>query len=209
MLSGCQQTFDRFKTGVFVSSIFTWRMPMHEEVHMQNTQTQIKEVNLQTKGQTKVVTISSYFYVVDLGADVHPQFHHVGKDKRCTCGLGVDCLAVKAVINYLKDGGEQTPEPPAGYFPVVPQVCPVCGGDTFYVPLLNSKHRGAGWACVTGGETHYWLSCITALRKALADNPWVFPPVFAVDGTILYPGLKRDEIITESQPWSDGYNPDQ
>lgn len=175
---------------------------------MQSTQNQIKEVNLQIKGQTRMVTISGYFYLVNFGPEVQPQFHHVGKDKRCTCQLGADCPAVNTVADYLRKGGERAPNPPAGYFPVVPLVCPVCGGETFYVASLNSKRRGAGWACQQGSEAHYWLACITLLREAVENNPWIYPPAFAPDGRMLYPGLKRNEIITQSQPWSDGYNPE-
>jgi hypothetical protein len=112
-------------------------------------------------------------------------------------------------MEYLRGGGERAPDVPSGFFPVAPQACPICGAETYYVPDLTSRRRGAGWACVKGSEAHYWLAHVKSLRKALASNPWVFPPVVAEDGQVLYPGLKRDEIITESQPWPDGYNPDQ
>jgi hypothetical protein len=159
--------------------------------------------------QQATVSVSGYFYVVNLGPDVHPQHHHVGKDRRCTCGMGADCPAVKAVAEYLRAGGERAPDVPSGFFPVAPQACPICGAETYYVPDLTSRRRGAGWACVKGSEAHYWLAHVDSLRKSLAANPWVYPPVYAEDGRVLYPGLKRDEIITESQPWPDGYNPDQ
>jgi len=159
--------------------------------------------------QQAAVSVSGYFYVVNLGPDVHPQHHHVGKDRRCTCGIGADCPAVKAVAEYLRAGGERAPDVPSGFFPVAPQACPICGAETYYVPDLTSRRRGAGWACVKGSEAHYWLAHVASLRKALAANPWIYPPVYAEDGRVLYPGLKRDEIITESQPWPDGYNPDQ
>jgi hypothetical protein len=38
------------------------------------------------------------------------------------------------------------------------------------------------------------------MGKALAilhrDNPWLFPPVQDVDGTLRYPGLLRSEVIS-------------
>jgi hypothetical protein len=152
--------------------------------------------------QQAAVSVSGYFYAVNLGPDVRPQFH-------CTCELGADCPAVLAVVDYLRAGGERAPDVPSGYYPVVPQVCPICGAQAYYVPGLSSRRRGAGWACVQGSEAHYWLAHTNSLRQRLAENPWIFPPVTAADGRVLYPGLKRDEIITESQPWPDGYNPDQ
>jgi hypothetical protein len=170
---------------------------------------QIKEVDLLILQQAARVRVYGYFYAVEFGPEVQPREHRVGKDRRCTCGLGADCPAVKAVADYLRAGGERAPDVPAGYFPVAPQACPICGAETYYVPELSSKRRGAGWACVQGSETHYWLAHITVLRKALADNPWIYPPVYAPDGRVLYPGLKRDELITESQPWPDGYNPNE
>jgi hypothetical protein len=172
------------------------------------TPKQIKDADLQVFCQQAVVSVSGYFYVADLGPEVHPQYHHVGKDRRCTCGLGADCPAVKAVADYLRAGNERAPDVPSGYYPVVPQVCPICGSQAYYVPSLNSKRRGAGWTCIQGGKAHYWQAHTNSWRQDLAENPWIYPPVLATDGTVLYPGLKRDEIITESQLWPDDYNPD-
>jgi len=159
--------------------------------------------------QDAIVTISGYFYAVDFGPDVRPQHHRMGKDKRCTCSLGEDCPAVLAVADYLKAGGERAPEPRAGYYPVAPQSCPICGAETYYYPELNSKRRGVGWACVKGRGTHYWLAHVAVLSKAFANNPWVYPPVYAADGTVLYPGLKREDVTpaTAKPNWPEGYNP--
>jgi hypothetical protein len=173
------------------------------------TPKQIREVDLRALLQQARVSISGYFYSVDLGPETRPRYHRVGKDRRCTCGNGADCPAVRAVADYLRGGGERAPDVPAGFFPVVPQACPVCGAETYYVPDLTSRRRGAGWACVKGRQAHYWLAHVESLRRVLSGNPWVFPPVVAEDGRVLYPGLKRDEIITESRPWPDGYNLDQ
>jgi len=155
------------------------------------------------------VAVSGYFYSVDLGPYVRPRYHHVGKDRRCTCSLGADCPAVKAVADYLHAGGERAPDVPSGYYPVAPQTCPICGAQTRYVPNLTSHGRGAGWACTQGGQAHYWQAHTDNLRQNRTENPWIFLPVLARDGTLLYPGLKRDEIITMSQPWPDGYNPNR
>jgi len=173
------------------------------------TPQQIKEVDVHKLRQEALVSVSGYFYAVDLGTDIHPQHHRVGKDRRCTCSLGADCPAVLAVIDYLRQGGERAPDVPSGYYPVVPQACPVCGAKAYYVPGLTSRRRGIGWACERGSETHYWEAHVRSLRQALDANPWLFPPVQAADGRQLYPGLKREEVLTESQPWPEGYNPDR
>jgi len=162
--------------------------------------------------QEAVVTVIGYFYAVDFGPGAGPppglrQHHRVGKDKRCTCELGAGCPAVSAVADYLKAGGERTPEPRAGYYPVAPQVCPICSAQAYYQPDLNSKKRGAGWACARGGEAHYWMAQINALQKHLSGNPWIFPPVYALDGRELYPGLRREDVVVGDQPWPEGYNP--
>jgi len=152
------------------------------------------------------VSISGYFYRVDLGPEVRPRYHTVGKDRHCTCSLGANCPAVKSVADYLYAGGERAPDIPPGYFPVVPQACPICGAETYYVPSLNSRRRGAGWACVKGKKAHYWEAHVRVLRQNLANHPWLYPPVIAADGRVLYPGLRRDEIITESPPWPDEHH---
>ncbi len=82
---------------------------------------QIKDADLQTLRQQAIVRVSGYFYAVDLGPEVRPQYHYVGKDRRCTCGLGADCPAVLAVVDHLRGGGERAPDVPCGYFPVVPR----------------------------------------------------------------------------------------
>jgi hypothetical protein len=170
---------------------------------------EIKEVDLNLLRKDAVVRVSGYFYAVEFGPDIYPQSHRVGKDRRCTCGLGPDCPAVSAVADYLRAGGERAPDIPSGFYPVAPQRCPICRAETYYVPDLTSRHRGAGWACVQGSETHYWLAHVNSLRQSLAENPWIYPPVHDSTGKVLYPGLRRDELIAESQPWPDGYNPDQ
>lgn len=161
------------------------------------TELVIRESCPQTWSQEAVVTVIGYFYGVDLGYSVQPQHHRVGKDRKCTCGLGADCPAVQAVADYLRAGGLHAPDPPPGYFPVAPQSCPVCGADAYYVAELSSRKRGAGWACARGSETHYWQYHVNVLKGLFAANPWLFPPVVTPDGRVLYAGVRRDEVITE------------
>ncbi len=156
-----------------------------------------------------VVTISGYFYAVDLGADTRKQVHRVGKDRRCTCPQGTHCPAVAAVTEYLKAGGERAPDPPPGFYPVAPALCPICKAEAVYDPSLGSKHRGAGWRCRQTGSLHYWEVQVQVLAQNLAANPWLFPPVvirqgaqlYAYDGIepgdqVLYAGVLRQDVIT-------------
>jgi len=164
---------------------------------MSFTERTIRPVQLDHPWRDAVVSVSGYFYAVDLCDGAHPQRHRVGKDRKCTCGRGADCPAVQAVVEYLKSGGERTPDPPPGYFPVAPLNCPVCGAEAYFAPSLSSKRRGAGWACARGGTTHYWQHQGSVLRGLFASHPWLFPPVLAPDGRVLYAGVRRDEVITE------------
>lgn len=158
------------------------------------------------------VTVVGYFYHVDFGPGGRQRAHRVGKDKRCICQQGTYCPAVAAVYEYLKAGGERSPDPPPGYYPVAPVTCPVCQAEAFYDPRLSSKRRGAGWGCSPAGSLHYWEAHVQVLRQKLAANPWLFPPVvirqgsrlLAYDGLepgdqVLYPGLLRKEV----KSWTD------
>jgi hypothetical protein len=164
---------------------------------MLHTEKCVKEINLRTSLLEAKVTVIGYFYDVDLGYGVKPQHHRIGKDLICTCGLGAGCPAVQAVAACLKDGGERTPEPPPGFFPVAPHTCPVCGAKAFFAPELGSRRRGTGWSCSKGRKSHYWQYHVNVLRVLFAANPWLFLPVHAQDGRLLYPGVRRDDVITE------------
>ena len=166
-----------------------------------------KELDLNTVLRDALVHLSGYFYLVDLGPDVYPRRHHISKDKRCTCSLGLGCPAVSIVATYLRNGGERTPDPPPGFYPEAPECCPICGAPAYFEPKLTNKQRGAGWGCSKTGEKHYWTDRTRIIKEALAANPWRFPPVVirageqinAWDGIIsgdrvLYPGLLRAEI---------------
>jgi hypothetical protein len=155
------------------------------------------------------ICISGYFYVVDLGSDVQPRAHHVGKDKRCTYPLGADCPAVSAVAGYLRRGGQRTPEPPPGYHVLAPETCPICDAPAYFEAKLSTRQHGAGWGCSKKGHSHYWQERSRFLAQALAANPWRFPPVVVREGQqinawdgilptdqVLSPGLLRAEIGT-------------
>jgi len=164
---------------------------------MLHTKKCVKEINLHSPLLEAKVTVIGYFYGVDLGYGVQPQHHRIGKDLICTCGLGAGCPAVQAVATCLKDGGKRARDPHPGFFPVAPQTCPVCGAETFFVPELSSRRRGAGWSCIKGRKSHYWQYHVNVLGELFAVNPWLFPPVHAQDGRLLYPGVRRDDVITE------------
>ncbi len=134
------------------------------------SQKDLKEANLQDLRQDARVLVSGYFYTVDFGYSADSRQHRVGKDRRCSCALGVACPAVLAVVDYLMAGGERAPDPPPGYFPVAPATCSVCGAEAYYYAKLSSKHRGAGWACSVGGVGHYWQAQGKVLREQCRVN---------------------------------------
>jgi hypothetical protein len=164
---------------------------------------------------TAVVTVAGYFYRVDFSngdeikGSLHKIAHRVSKEKRCSCYRGAECPAVNVVAAYLKAGGERAPDPPLGFFPVAPTACPICGEDTIYNQDLDSRERGAGWRCVSGGTRHYWEAHVLVLKQNFATNPWHFPPVvmredvrvLAYDGilegdVVLYPGVLRADLVS-------------
>ena len=102
------------------------------------------------------ISIIGYFYAVDFGSGVHPQQHRVSKNAICTCYLGELCPAVDGVRAYLAAGGERAPEPPPGYYPVIPAKCPICHAAVTFDITTSCSYRGAGWRCDAGGSAHYW-----------------------------------------------------
>ena len=146
------------------------------------------------------VRIDTYLYQVDFGPMVHSRYHTVDRQKRCTCGLGASCPAVLAVIEYLADGGAEPPIPPDGFFPLAPLECPVCGASAHFDQQLCHRKRGAGWVCSQGGAGHYWRYHFSILAERIKANPWLFPPVIAPDGTVLYAGVLRNDVIPTSEP---------
>jgi hypothetical protein len=116
----------------------------------------ITTIPARTALEADCVTLSGYFYAVDLGPDVRPQHHRVGINGACTCPLGTDCPAVRLVRRCLEAGGQRAERPPFGYYPVAPARCPICSQPVVFDPSLSSPHRGAGWRCSAGGKSHYW-----------------------------------------------------
>jgi hypothetical protein len=117
---------------------------------------QVKRILIGVIREAIVKPYQEYFYLVDFGPDVHPQFHVVSHDLFCACALEGECAATVAVKFYLQKGGEPACVPCPGYFPAAPHICPVCGVKAFYQSMLSSKHRGVGWECEQGGKAHYW-----------------------------------------------------
>ena len=202
-----QKTFEPHRLTQFTTAGSTSRRKV--DMRALITSISVRALDPKTAVNEAVVQVSGYFYTVDLGPDVLPRSHHVGKDKRCSCLLGPDCPAVPAVVAYLRKGGQRAPDPPHGFYPLAPERCPVCGALAFFEPKLSSKRRGAGWGCSKAGEKHYWRDRCRIIQEAFAANPWRFPPVVirageqinAWDGiqpgdSVLYPGLLRADIIS-------------
>ncbi len=116
------------------------------------------------------VSVSGYFYAVDLGGHVQPRVHFVSKAGTCTCYLGELCPAADVVRANLAAGGEQAPDPPPGYYPVIPARCPVCHAGVSFDNSLGSPQRGAGWRCDAGGSAHYWQRMVAVLRWQFAKK---------------------------------------
>jgi hypothetical protein len=108
------------------------------------------------------VNIQGYFYVVDFGLGVNPRHHRVGINATCSCYLGELCPAVDVVRAYLADGGDRAPEPPPGFYPVIPSKCPICQAEVTFDIQLSTAHRGAGWRCEASGSAHYWQRMVQA-----------------------------------------------
>ena len=132
------------------------------------------------------VSIVGYFYVVEFGPGVQPQQHRVGKNAICTCYLGELCPAVDVVRAYLAAGGERAPDPPPGYYPVIPVKCPVCHAKVAFDIKLSSKHRGAGWRCEVGGSAHYW-------QRQGEASAWKFTRIWAIQQGLPPPKPLPDE----------------
>ena len=136
----------------------------------------VVEVKNPVADQVTVMTLG-YFYAVDLGELIRPRHHRVAINGECTCILGRECPAVKAVRDYLGKGGERAKRPPYGYYPVIPSKCPVCHAPVQFDLSLSSPQRGAGCSCTVGGKSHYWQdrARIMVMRKRLArraKNGW-------------------------------------
>jgi len=88
---------------------------------------------------------------------------------------------------YLAAGGERAPEPPPGYYPVIPAKCPICHAKVTFDVKLSSKYRGAGWRCEVGGSAHYWqrmgqASAMKFARKRAIQQGLPPPEPLPADG---------------------------
>lgn len=130
------------------------------------------------------VRVVGYAYVVDLGQGVRPRLHTVHKDRACNCGDPL-CPAISLVNDWLRgDRLERAPDPPSGYTPFLPKICPVCGAHVFADHRLSSGRRGLGWQCVIGGSSHYWLHQWESVKGWFFRDP-------------LLPGVKRSDLVTD------------
>jgi len=123
------------------------------QVHVSD---EVKKILTGVIRQAIVTIYHDFYYRVDFGPSVRPQYHVVTHDFWCSCALDANCAAVIAVRMYLRDGGEPANTPRPGYFLTVPHACPVCGAKAYYHPQLSSQHRGLGWSCEKAGTSHYW-----------------------------------------------------
>jgi hypothetical protein len=106
------------------------------------------------------VTAHVGYYVVRLVGPEGIRAHLVGKDKHCSCGGNANrpCKHIRAVAEYLREGGEPAANPDAastirdskrsGSKDSLPDVCPMCGAAF--------KHQRNGfWRC-SRDSSHYW-----------------------------------------------------
>ena len=138
----------------------------HLAVSQVHVSEDVKKILTSVIREAIVTVYHDYYYRVDFGPDVRPQYHVVSHDLFCACLLEADCAGVIAVRMHLRDGGEFAKTPPPGYFPTIPHACPVCGAKAYYHPQLSSNHRGLGWSCEKGGISHYWQHQGRILRNA-------------------------------------------
>ena len=160
---------------------------------------EVKQILTSLITEAVVKIFRKYFYRVDFGPGVYPQFHVVSHDLYCACVLEADCPAVTAVKYHLqKEEGESAKAIRPGFFPAVPHFCPVCSSSkAYYEPRLSSRTRGAGWRCATGGTSCYWKHRGIVLQVAYAEK-WkrlgIDPETFKV-GPVF--------------PFKDGYFPER
>ena len=157
-------------SGVFVKSNFTWRMPM------------------QTEGGSKWCSLHRNRSKKSTGSLV-PAGHGLGFRLLLLCRPGGGCSPAASPRwqrqpvhlrngrglpggqsrgKVSRAGGERALNVPSGYYPVVPQVCPICGGETYYVPSeqqapwcwLGLRHRAGE---PTTGRLH--TACAKAWQR--------------------------------------------
>jgi len=118
-----------------------------------------------------LVLVTGFFYRVDFGPGVKKRYHFV-QNGVCGCHASENCKAVTLAETYLKRGGKPAPNPPDGFYAVLPHHCPVCGAAVQPDLHLNSPVRGTGWECLAN-KSHYWQSL--GRQKTPACHCFAYP----------------------------------
>ena len=145
-------------------------------------------------------------YTVSVVDRLGVRIHHVGKDRRCTCG-GTDrtqCAHIRAVVAYLKKGGSRAPEPASLALrddgsPAAP-VCPLCG-----LPVKSLGHEF--WRCPRD-SSHYWAW--RGERNGAAVRKFLTQPHSVKQGAFYEQTIEEREAFLEvvkRRMYADGYNP--
>jgi hypothetical protein len=119
----------------------------------------------------EVIMVTGFFYRVDFGPGVNNRIHFV-QGEVCNCRLQEHCPATTVVKTYLFRGGEPAPNPPDGFYAVLPYQCPICGAEVKPDPGRNSPVRGTGWQCLAD-KGHYWQSL--GRKKQPECNCFAYP----------------------------------
>jgi len=112
------------------------------------------------------VRVSGYAYLVKYDNGISNGTHVVRKDRTCNCTAGAECQAVQEVQAYLRAGGERAPEIPPGFWPYVPEKCPVCGAACEAAPHYDRSKSGKGWRCIAEAG-HYFLARLRSGRAGV------------------------------------------
>lgn len=139
-----------------------------------------------------VVFVAGFEYHVKLFDET--TFSTVTREKVCSCGES-KCAHIAAITNYLRSGGRRPPDPVF--------LCPICGGktvvDTQWLDRDDEGRKRYGWRCENGGLRHFLDAKAERIKKRLAANLWLFPPVYDETGKCVYEGVRRDEVVTAEE----------
>ncbi len=136
-----------------------------------------------------VVFVAGFDYHVKLWDET--TFSTVTREKVCSCNEP-KCAHVAAVAKYLRAGGRRPPDPVF--------LCPICGGKTVvdknWLDRDDEGRKRYGWRCENGGLRHFLAAKAERIKKRLAANPWLFPPVYNEAGECVYAGVLRADVMT-------------
>ena len=139
-----------------------------------------------------VVFVAGFEYHVKLWDET--TFSTVTREKVCSCGEP-KCAHIAAVTKYLRSGGRRPPDPVF--------LCPICGGktvvDTQWLDRDDEGRKRYGWRCENGGLRHFLDAKAERIKKRLAENPWLFPPVYNETRKCVYAGVLRADVMTWEQ----------